>query len=166
MKNIENFRKSLKFILKWEVGNKPNGGYHNDPSDPGGETKWGISKGGNPNVDIPNLTPEQAADIYINEYWDPAGCDALVYPLCTVVFDSAVQHGVKRALTWLRNATNVSEYFKLRSDFYLSIAKTNPTNYQQNKGGWSARLNDLKKLVEVTQQEVGYDVTKLPDWHY
>lgn len=48
---------------------KDEGGYVNNPDDKGGETKYGISKRSYPNVDIKNLTQEQAADIYRKNYW-------------------------------------------------------------------------------------------------
>ena len=41
------------------------GGYVNDPDDPGGETKYGISKRSYPALDIKNLTVEQATAIYL-----------------------------------------------------------------------------------------------------
>ena len=39
------------------------GGYVNDPDDPGGETKYGISKKAFPKEDIKNLTIVRAKDI-------------------------------------------------------------------------------------------------------
>ena len=39
------------------------GEYSNDPNDPGGETKWGISKRAYPNLDIKNLTRDGAKTI-------------------------------------------------------------------------------------------------------
>src|ERR1700687_938428 len=98
--NINNFRVSLQFTLKWE------GGYVNSPSDPGGETKWGISKRAYPNLDIANLTADQASCIYTQDDWLKAGCDNLPLPYCTVVFDSAVNDGVSTATGWLRQAAN------------------------------------------------------------
>ena len=40
------------------------GGYVNDPRDPGGETKYGIAKRSYPGVDIRNLTRAQAVGIW------------------------------------------------------------------------------------------------------
>ena len=40
------------------------GGYVNDPLDPGGETKFGISKRSYPTLDIAALTREDARAIY------------------------------------------------------------------------------------------------------
>jgi lysozyme family protein len=49
------------------------GGYVNNPADPGGETKYGISKRAYPNIDIAKLTLDQALNIYYNAYWQPLG---------------------------------------------------------------------------------------------
>ncbi len=47
------------------------GGYVNDPSDPGGETKYGISKRAYPDLDIKSLTVAQAEQIYERDFWQP-----------------------------------------------------------------------------------------------
>lgn len=46
------------------------GGYVNDPQDPGGETKFGISKRSYPLLEIKELTLPQALDIYKRDFWD------------------------------------------------------------------------------------------------
>lgn len=53
------------------------GGYVNHPKDPGGETKYGISKRRFPNEDIKNLTKERAKELYYKHYWLEAGLDKL-----------------------------------------------------------------------------------------
>lgn len=74
------------------------GGYVDDKNDPGGETKYGISKRAYPNVDIKNLTVEQARAIYERDYWQAAGCDQITDPaLAFLMFDTAVNQGVFRA---------------------------------------------------------------------
>jgi lysozyme family protein len=45
------------------------GGYSSDASDPGGETNFGIAKRSHPEVDIKNLTVDQAKEIYRKDYW-------------------------------------------------------------------------------------------------
>lgn len=135
-------RKALEFTLKWE------GGYSNDPTDPGGETKWGISKRAHPNVDIKNLTPDQALDIYDKEYWQPSGCDGIPFPCNVAVFDTAVNCGVHRAAQWLKNAVNTTDYLKLRKEYYYGLVNRNPLMMKYIKG-WMNRLNDLQKFVEI-----------------
>lgn len=46
------------------------GDYSNDPDDPGGETHWGVSKRSYPNLDIRNLTFEDACTkVYFPDFW-------------------------------------------------------------------------------------------------
>lgn len=79
------------------------GGYVNHPSDPGGETKFGISKRSYPGEDIRNLTAERAAEIYRRDFWGPAGCDALPAEVRFDMFDMAVNSGVKAAAKMLQS---------------------------------------------------------------
>ena len=37
--------------------------------DPGGETNYGIARASHPDLDIKNLTKDQAIDIYKSDYW-------------------------------------------------------------------------------------------------
>lgn len=134
------FLKAMEFVLKWE------GGYVNDPSDRGGETKYGISKRAYPRLDIKNLTKEQAQEIYLNDYWKASGADKLPWPLSLYVFDTAVNMGVKRALDFLKKSNgSVSEYAKLRGAFYTRIAERRPSSMKFMKG-WTNRLNDMIKF--------------------
>jgi lysozyme family protein len=57
------------------IGNE--GGYSNDPADPGGETNWGISKRSYPNVDIKKLTKDGAKAIYLMDFWSPLSADKM-----------------------------------------------------------------------------------------
>ncbi len=95
------FAKALAFALKWEVGNVPNGGYTNDPRDPGGETKYGISKRSYPHLNIANLTIGEARDLYHYDYWLASGnqdshCSELPWPLNAVHFDCVVNVGNRK----------------------------------------------------------------------
>jgi len=59
-------------IIRRETGGDPNGGYTNDPLDPGGRTIWGISERANPDL-WKNGPPtyEQARGRYIERYLLP-----------------------------------------------------------------------------------------------
>lgn len=54
-------------ILHYIIDNNE-GGYANNPKDPGKETKWGISKRSYPKVDIKNLTKDEALNIYNRDF--------------------------------------------------------------------------------------------------
>lgn len=84
------------------------GGYVNDPRDPGGETKFGISKRAWPQVDIKALTLKEAKAIYYANYWLAAGCDKVVGPVRFDLFDAAVNSGVSQAVKWLQEASGVA----------------------------------------------------------
>ena len=67
------------------------GGYVNNPADPGGETNFGISKRSYPALDIRDLTREQAIEIYRSDYWQFSGLQS--QRVATKVFDLAVNMG-------------------------------------------------------------------------
>jgi lysozyme family protein len=142
---MTNLEIALKFTLKWE------GGYSNDPNDPGGETKFGISKRYHQDLDIKNLTLEGAVGIYNTEYWEPCGCAILDLPLAVCVFDTAVNRGVSKALQYLQTTKDPLEYIGLRRDGYYAIVLKNPSQ-KKYINGWINRINDLRKYVEILQQ--------------
>jgi lysozyme family protein len=85
------------------------GGYVNDPRDPGGETKYGISKRAYPDVDIKGLTADQAAAIYLRDYWNRARCSELPPPVAFQVFDTAVNSGIGQSIRFLQRAVGVAD---------------------------------------------------------
>lgn len=79
-----------------------------DPSDPGGLTKYGISARGNPELtrdQIFDLTEDQAIEIYKKKYWDRVRGDELPQCLAIAVFDCAVNAGVRTAILILQEIT-------------------------------------------------------------
>jgi lysozyme family protein len=85
------------------------GGYVNDPRDPGGETKFGISKRSYPQVDIAALTLDQAKAIYRRDYWDRMHAEGLPAHVVMQVFDGAVNSGIETSLRWLQKAAGVAQ---------------------------------------------------------
>lgn len=80
------------------------GGYVNHPADPGGETKYGITRRSYPGEDIAGMTLERAKEIYRRDFWGPAGCDALPEAIRFDVFDMAVNSGTRAAAMMLQRA--------------------------------------------------------------
>lgn len=85
------------------------GGYVNDPNDPGGETKFGISKRSYPDVDIANLTRDQAKAIYLRDFWDRIHADQLADGVAFQAFDFAVNSGIETAVRKLQRAVGVAD---------------------------------------------------------
>lgn len=84
------------------------GGYSNHPSDPGGETMWGVTKrvaiANGYNGDMKALPVELAKSIYKEEYWDSVRANDLPELLRYAVFDAAVNSGVTQSIRWLQQA--------------------------------------------------------------
>lgn len=67
-------------------------------NDRGGATKYGISQAAYPTLDIPNLTEQQARDIYKRDYWDRIrGDDIQSQIIAENIFDTAVNMGTRTA---------------------------------------------------------------------
>lgn len=85
------------------------GGYVSDPADPGGETKWGISKRSYPDLDIANLTREAAREIYRRDFWERIRADDLPDGVAFQAFDFAVNSGIETAVRYLQRALGVAD---------------------------------------------------------
>ena len=83
------------------------GGYVNNPADPGGETNWGISKRSYPNVDIKTLTREGAKEIYKRDFYDPISM--LNEDIIFQVLDFSVNSGTSVALRYLQSAAGAAD---------------------------------------------------------
>jgi lysozyme family protein len=82
------------------------GGYVNDPDDPGGETNWGISKKAYKNLDIANLSKNDAKAIYKKDYWDKYKVGKLPPNLRYLYFDMCINMGSRNAGRVLQRAAN------------------------------------------------------------
>ena len=96
------FSKVIEMVLEHE------GGYVNHPSDPGGETKYGISKRAYPDVNIADLTEEDAEEIYFNDYWSRIKGEELPAGVACVVMDYAVNSGISRASKALQSVCGIA----------------------------------------------------------
>jgi len=89
------------------LGNE--GGYCNDPNDPGGETNWGICKRDWPSVDIAHLSQADAKAIYRPAYWDKVRADDLPEAVRFEAFDMSVNIGLVAAIKVLQRAASVAD---------------------------------------------------------
>jgi hypothetical protein len=95
---MSKFDEIIEVVLEHE------GGYVNDPKDPGGETNFGIAKRSNPDVDIKNLTKAEATLIYKTKYWDKNKVESLPEELWHIYFDMCVNMGRSRAVKILQQS--------------------------------------------------------------
>ena len=92
------------------------GGYVNDPDDPGGETKYGISKKAYPDEDIKELTVERAKELYKRDYWDRYRTGDLPDRLRHIYVDMCINMGGGRAIKILQEACNSKNSNKIDVD--------------------------------------------------
>jgi len=149
------FLACLDFTLGWECGRNRDGslrdGYVNDLADPGGETKYGISRKRYPNLDIKQLTFAQAVELYHSDFWLEFGCDRHEMPLAAVFFDIYVNHGPSTAKMLLRDAT-WEESIRRRKEFRTKRVAVHPPSQRFLKG-WLARDNDLHKFCVIWEND-------------
>lgn len=151
-------------------------GYVNDPADRGGETKFGVAKRPNPDLDITTLDWEAAKRVYFRRYWLAANCDdlTLMSPRIAILhFDGAVNHGVGRAGRFLQRAVGVAEdgdvgpatlratqaaidrrgdisvcnlICDYREAFYEAIIQRDPTQ-ERFRRGWMRRIKEMRDFT-------------------
>lgn len=84
-------------------------GYVNNPADPGGETKWGISKRSYPHLNIASLTRDNAKEIYFNDFWKIIQGDSMPFAQSFQCMDFAINSGIGTALRYLQRAVGVAD---------------------------------------------------------
>lgn len=163
------YKTAIEFLLKWEVGFDRSGKLRTDGglnTDDGSVTKWGIRQVAHPDLDIPNLSLDDAFRVYKNDYWDvykPKGLDLDTVPpdYAIVVFDSGFNCGVNRVYGWhskialSQTKDPTKALLGLRDKHYFDLVSSDKNRFGKFYKGWINRLNDLKKLVDVIRQDAG-----------
>ena len=154
------FEKCIEVVLRNE------GGYVNDPSDPGGETNFGITKAEYPDIDIKNLKKDQAVNIYKMDFWDKMNLEGIEDELLVLqVFDMGVNAGIRTSIKMIQrlagaypdgicgpitknliNASNQNlvELFKTeRKKYYSALVRKN-LKLNRFLQGWFNRVDNTK----------------------
>jgi Glycosyl hydrolase 108/Predicted Peptidoglycan domain len=158
------FDASMPFIFKAE------GGYSDNPADPGGPTNFGITLAtlkayeGDQNLtaeDVKKLTPDVAKEIYRTAYWNRMQCGSLPNGLDLEVFDFGVNAGPGEAVKMLQKIVGVTadgsigpitlsalgqlkprDLISRYSDARLAYYKAlNKPEFEQ---GWATRANQIE----------------------
>jgi len=104
-----NFERCLALVLKSE------GGYVDNPKDPGGMTNLGVTKDtweayvGRTvdEAEMRGLTPDDVAPLYQRNYWDKVAANSLPVGVDYCLFDTAVNSGPSQAVKFIQRALNV-----------------------------------------------------------
>lgn len=102
---------SFKQIFDRLIGHE--GGYVDDPLDPGGETNWGVTKrtaqANGYTGAMKTMTRQQAYEIYRRAFWLRYNCEQMPDAVAYQFFDAAVNHGFGNASRMLQRAVNVAD---------------------------------------------------------
>jgi lysozyme family protein len=107
---LSDWQKSFELMLKSE------GGYVNNPADPGGMTNLGVTKATWENwvgresdeAEMRGLTPEKVEPLYKKKYWNAVRGDELPTGISYLCFDFAVNAGAGRSIKTLQTAVGVT----------------------------------------------------------
>ena len=163
-----NFKQCLALVLKEE------GGYVDNPKDPGGRTNLGVTQKvweswvGHPvtEADMRAFGPQDVSPLYKSNYWDKIRGDSLPLGVDYATFDMAVNSGVARAAKTLQSvlgvtpvdgqvgpatlraceAANAREVATRICEARLAFLQSLPT-YATFGKGWSRRVSDVERLA-------------------
>ena len=160
----ENFDKCFELMLGHE------GGYVNNPSDPGGRTNLGVTQRAwetylnrsVTEIEMRGLTPETVKPFYKLNYWDKIKGDQLPAGVDYAAFDLAVNSGVGRAARYLQQIAGTlsdgvigpksieaikscdpKQAIEAICDMRLDFLKPLPTFVTFGKG-WNRRVAEVK----------------------
>ena len=133
-------------VIAHETGGDKSGGYTNDPDDPGGETKWGISKRAYPNLNIKALTFNDAIAIYHKDYYE--GIDTIADDrLAFKVFDMSVLNGRVKAVKLLQTSIRALGS-KISADGYLGPVTSAAANITHPRALYANYINKLEMRLK------------------
>ena len=142
-----NFKQALEYLVKSE------GGYVDNPKDPGGRTNLGVTQkvweswvGRESNEkEMRLLTKANVEPLYKRKYWDACRCDDLPSGLDYLVFDFAVNAGVGRSAKTLQSCVGVSVDGQIGNQTIEATKKIAPSDLIERFS--EAKINFYKSLV-------------------
>ena len=142
-----NFKHALEYLVKSE------GGYVDNPKDPGGRTNLGVTQkvweswvGRESNEkEMRALTKADVEPLYKRKYWDACRCDDLPTGLDYLVFDFAVNAGIGRSAKTLQSCVGVSVDGQIGNQTIEAIKKIAPSDLIERFS--EAKINFYKSLV-------------------
>ena len=123
-----NWDKSFDLVIVNE------GGFVNNPKDPGGATNWGCTQavwekyvGHSVTVDdMKALTKEDVKPLYKRNYWDALHGDAIPSGLDYCLFDCAINSGVNRSAKIIQEIVGVFADGAIGNNTVSAITQLNP----------------------------------------
>lgn len=114
------------------------GGFVAQDGSSGAPANFGINQRANPDIDVRNLTQEQAAEIYRDRYWNPVVQAGVPPEAREAVFDFAVNAGPRRAIQmWNDAGGDIGRFNESRLSFYRRLP-----DYNRYGPAWERRVQE------------------------
>lgn len=111
----------------------------------GAPVKYGVNQAANPDVDVKNLTQDQAADIFANKY---AAKAANLPPALAAAYADTAYINPGRADQFLaQSGGDPQKFLQLRQQWQQNLVSSQPGKYQPYAKAWATRNADLQKYV-------------------
>jgi len=147
------FDNALGFVFSQE------GGYKDVDGNTGAPVNMGINQKHNPDIDVKNLTPDQARNIYKSRYWDTIGADKLDPTAAKIAFDAAVNQGPEYAKRLIAETGGDPEKMMAHRLGRYAETVAGDKNQTGNLKGWMGRLEALRGELAQPKTERSTDVT-------
>jgi lysozyme family protein len=130
------------------------GGESDNPNDVGGLTKFGISQHSYPNVDIVNLTFDEACLIYQRDFWNKENLDSINYQaIANQIFLLAINVGIEQSIKLAQKALNSSMQFSITVDGVLGPVTMNAINNSfYEKVSLAIRVEAISFYLKLTDE--------------
>lgn len=179
---MASFNVLLPIVLQWE-GTK----FVDDPNDNGGATKYGVTQNTLSDFlgrkatkqEVKNLTVESVKPIYRKKYWDKIYGDELSEGAALIIFDGAINHGLKRMTEIVQRIVGVNvdgdfgpktlkaiKEYKSQFDLVLAISNSRRDRYENHEDFAHFGKGWLNRLKDITNKALAYEnkyVVKKPE---
>lgn len=137
------FDSAIARVLKIE------GGFAESDGNTGAPVNFGINQRANPDIDVRNLTREQAIEIYRERYWNAINGDTLAPELQGTALDAAVNQGPANARRWItESGGDVGRFNELRRAHYERLLAR--PEFARFRRTWMERLEFYEKQAQGT----------------
>ena len=127
-----------------------------------GKAKFGLNSQWNPELDVPNLTADQAREAYKSKYWKWTGADDMAPDFALVAFDASVQHGMDdHTRKMIDDAKgDPQKLLEIRAAYYAQLAADpkKPENARQFNG-WMNRLGKVQAQLDLMRGQLPDETT-------
>jgi hypothetical protein len=118
----------------------------------GALVKYGMNQAANPDLDVANLSAQDAKAEWKKRYYNAIGGDELPPEMRVAALSFAATSGVRQAKQLLAESEGDPDVFLQKQEqFYRNLAEKNPARHGKSLKGWMNRLEKVRGAIELQQ---------------